>query len=263
MEHLDTVDEGTSTSSTSTASMTNSTNTTSATTDNDKTTHTTNRNNDSNKINAEVEKRLEHLVPVTDMVPVGTAAILDSPHVSEGPGRIANSPVPSIYSDDRGEIHRLRVGHRRLNLLSSKQGVMRSGYLHPHIMSHFVVSGKVEVWTLGTDATTKTLYGAGDFFTLASYVPHILHFLEDTISLEFWEGQFICYYYHPYRRVVQLQNSLVEDSNSRNTSLHQHLVPQDRHENTSSTSAVFWCTAGIVVGFVLGTVLSAGRTHRK
>jgi hypothetical protein len=271
MEHLDTVDEGTSTSSTSTTSMTNTTTTTDdSMADNGKYTTTANNsssknnknmknNKNNNNIDDEIEKRLEHLVPVTDLVPVGTAAILDSPHVSEGPGRIANSPVPSIYSDDRGEIHRLRVGHRRVNLLSSKQGVMRSGYLHPHIMSHFVVSGKVEVWTLGTDATTKTLYSAGDFFTLASYVPHILHFLEDTISLEFWDGQFICYYYHPYRRVVQLQNSLVEDSNSRNTSLHQHLVPQDRHENTSSTSAFFWGTAGLAVGFVLGTFLSSGR----
>jgi quercetin dioxygenase-like cupin family protein len=204
------------------------------------------------------KERLEHLLPVTDQVPVGTAAILTSPHVSEGPGRIANSPVPSVYSDDRGEIHRLRVGHRRMNLLSSKQGVMRSGYLHPHDMSHFVVSGRVEVWTLGTEKTSKTFYGAGDFFTLAPYVPHILHFLEDTISLEFWDGQFICYYYHPYRRVVQLQNSLMEDNKAR-TGTHQHLVPQDTPEKSSTTPGVFWWTTGLVMGVALGIFIGHGR----
>jgi hypothetical protein len=45
---------------------------------------------------------------VMDHVSVGEASILQSDHVSEGPGRIANAPVPSIYHDDRGEIHRLR-----------------------------------------------------------------------------------------------------------------------------------------------------------
>jgi hypothetical protein len=34
---------------------------------------------------------------VADQVTVGTAAILESPHVTEGPGRIANAPVPSVY----------------------------------------------------------------------------------------------------------------------------------------------------------------------
>jgi hypothetical protein len=47
-------------------------------------------------------------VAVEDHVLVGSEQILSSLHVSEGPGRIATSPVPSIYYDDRGEIHRIR-----------------------------------------------------------------------------------------------------------------------------------------------------------
>jgi hypothetical protein len=46
---------------------------------------------------------------VQDQVATGTDRILNSPHVSEGPGRIANAPVPSVFRDDRGEIHRLRI----------------------------------------------------------------------------------------------------------------------------------------------------------
>ncbi len=34
---------------------------------------------------------------VADQVATGTDAILASPHVSEGPGRIANAPVPSVF----------------------------------------------------------------------------------------------------------------------------------------------------------------------
>jgi hypothetical protein len=34
---------------------------------------------------------------VDDHVPVGTPDVLESPHVSEGPGKIANAPVPSVF----------------------------------------------------------------------------------------------------------------------------------------------------------------------
>lgn len=34
---------------------------------------------------------------VEDIVAVGTDAILESPHISDGPGRIANAPVPSVF----------------------------------------------------------------------------------------------------------------------------------------------------------------------
>ena len=34
---------------------------------------------------------------VTDQVPVGSAEILTTPHVSSGPGQIAHAPVPSVF----------------------------------------------------------------------------------------------------------------------------------------------------------------------
>jgi hypothetical protein len=34
---------------------------------------------------------------VQDQVPVGSSEILDSPHVSSGPGQIAHAPVPSVF----------------------------------------------------------------------------------------------------------------------------------------------------------------------
>lgn len=34
---------------------------------------------------------------VEDEVATGTKNILDSPYISDGPGRVANAPVPSVY----------------------------------------------------------------------------------------------------------------------------------------------------------------------
>lgn len=141
---------------------------------------------------------------VADKVAVGTDKILDSSHVSDGPGRIATAPIPSVFMDDRGSIHRLRIGQQRVNLLYSRKEYMRSGYLHNALTHDFVISGKVEVWTLAEEGTVKTVYGARQYFTVEAYVPHILYFLEDTNMAEWYEGsaEFQLWYYHPYRNVV-------------------------------------------------------------
>ena len=234
-------------------------------------------------------------VAVIDQLPVGTAEILNSPHVSEGPGRIARAPVPSIFVDDRGDIHRLRVGHQRLNLLYSKQGVMRSGYLHPHPLHSIVISGEVEVWTLGESGTIKTTYSQYQNFTIPPYVPHILHFptRNDTILAEWWSpptAEFQCYYYHPYRKMIDIQNSVrlkeMDDHNNNDhssistksgttTGRHQRLVPQDEAqllacEQTWPTSSLFrwgsWLLTVSVatsVGIAIGLALSDPLVDRE
>jgi hypothetical protein len=50
---------------------------------------------------------------VEDQVATGTSAILESPHVTEGPGRIANAPVPSVY------VSREKTGRRRVVCLGT------------------------------------------------------------------------------------------------------------------------------------------------
>jgi hypothetical protein len=200
---------------------------------------------------------------VEDQVHVGSERILESCHVSEGPGRIANAPVPSVFSDDRGEIHRLRVGGRRINLLYSKAQVMRSGYLHPNNTHDFVVFGKLELWTLTATCTEKKIYTAGQYVVTPKYTPHILHFLEDTVLVEWNEpGPFQCWYYHPYRRIIDVQNSLVSQS----TGHFFKLVPQDLLVQSNAAIAddawlmpfvvnMLWMTTGLVTGVAMGAFL--------
>ena len=222
-------------------------------------------------------------VSVLDHLPVGTAEILNSPHVSEGPGRIARAPVPSIFVDDRGDIHRLRVGHQRLNLLYSKKGVMRSGYLHPHPLHSIVVNGEVEVWTLEESGTAKRTYSQYEHFTIPPYVPHILYFPKsnDTILAEWWSpptAEFQCYYYHPYRKTIDIQNSLrmkeMESSTDHNnteplsanfgttTGRHQRLIPQDEVQldqlSWSTSSLVRWGSWLLTVSVATGIGIAIG-----
>ena len=205
---------------------------------------------------------------VADQVSVGTVKILESGHVSEGPGRIATAPIPSVFTDDRGSIHRLRIGHQRVNLLYSLKDSMRSGYLHNVLTHDFVISGRVQVWTLAEKGTEKKEYGPHEYFTIDTYVPHILFYLEDTNMVEWYDGgatEFKLWYYHPYRNIVNIQNSALA---SQNSPRHHRLVLKDEEPSASANSGstggdgpsisrttfIFWTTAAVVAGWFLGVM---------
>jgi mannose-6-phosphate isomerase-like protein (cupin superfamily) len=76
---------------------------------------------------------------------------------------------------------------------------MRSGYLLATDSFFYVVSGKVQVWSLHEEGTRKQIYEANQSFIIPAFVPYILHFLEDSVTVEYWKGEFRCFYYHPYR----------------------------------------------------------------
>jgi uncharacterized RmlC-like cupin family protein len=85
-------------------------------------------------------------------------------------------PAPSIYYDDRGEIHNVRVnGGHRINILHTRAGCLRSGDVHPNEQCDFVLSGKVRVWTLNENGSMiSTTYGKHTFLCIPRGVPHIL-----------------------------------------------------------------------------------------
>ena len=154
-------------------------------------------------------------------------------------------------------------------MLFSKSKVMRSGYLHPEPVYDFVVKGRVELWVLTPKGTDKRVYGPMENFTVPAYVPHILHFLEDTILTEWWESSeaLLCFVYHPYRRVIDVRNSLVSSS----TGQHQLLVPQDDDQfskflelqSSSGLGSFLWWGAGLVMGVAVGTFLATTSTKRS
>lgn len=141
------------------------------------------------------------------IVGVGTARILTDPRTTKAPDRI-NQPVhvPSVYEDGRGEIHNFRIGDKRINLLYTKAGVMRSGDIHKTSQRDFVFTGRVRVWTLDASdggTTIKRTYGPNEYVEIPPYVPHVFEFVEDTVMAEWWDGPFEAWFYEPYRRIVQ------------------------------------------------------------
>jgi hypothetical protein len=109
-------------------------------------------------------------------------------------------------------------------------------------------------------AHENQIYKAQQSFVIHPYTPHILHFLNDSVLAEWWDqaGDTQCWYYHPYRRIVDIQNSLVSTS----TGQHHFLVPQtdferQQQEKTgASSSGLLWMATGLAIGMVLGGYLA-------
>ena len=110
---------------------------------------------------------------------VRTLALLtDSPNVIQPSKVNIPVPTPSIYVDGRGEIHNIQAGNKRINILFTKAGVMRSGDIHKNIQHDFVFEGRVEVWFLEKNgSTTKLIYGAYEYIRVPPLTPHVFHFL--------------------------------------------------------------------------------------
>jgi hypothetical protein len=160
---------------------------------------------------------------------VGTPSILESTRVTLATDpKDPPIPAPSVFVDDRGEIHNVRVGdvyagrmgfsadHKhptsptslqqtRYNIMYTKAGVMRSGDLHKVIQHDFVFEGSVRVWLLGKDGTTSShTYGPHSYVCIPPYTPHIFEFVQDTVMAEWWDAdEFCAWFYRPYRELVE------------------------------------------------------------
>ena len=179
---------------------------------------------------------------------VGKKAFCESPLVEDAPPTVNRPiPVPSVYCDGRGEIHNMLVGSKRINILHSKQGVMRSGDLHPVTQHDFVFEGKVQVWTLQPDGSTqKRTYGPNQYVSIPPYVPHIFYFLQDTVVAEWWEeNRFYAWFYRPYRKLVDASWKPTVPGR-----FHQY-----QQETTIASKSAFVCS-GLVFGFMLGVLYS-------
>lgn len=88
------------------------------------------------------------------------------------------------FSDDRGELVQLiHQGYRQINVITSKQGVVRGGHYHKkNCEAFYIVSGKLELTV--NEETFR--FQAGDFFGIEPYDRHSFYFVEDTVLVSMY-----------------------------------------------------------------------------
>ena len=123
-----------------------------------------------------------------------------------------STTTTSVLRDARGEIHNLRIGAARFNVLASLAGAMRSGDVHRSRQLDMVFSGLCTVTTREAGRDVRRTYGAGSLIELPAHVPHAFEFLNDTVTAEWWPdaAAFEARYYRPYRAKVDRAYAAME-----------------------------------------------------
>lgn len=124
-------------------------------------------------------------------------------NVPPGHGKVM---VPSTQRDSRGEVHNLRIGGFRFNVLVSLPGTLRSGDVHRADQYDMLFDGQCSLTTREGARDVVREYGRGDLIVIPANTPHMFRFRNHTVMAEWWDlpgGEpFEARYYAPYRRVV-------------------------------------------------------------
>lgn len=112
--------------------------------------------------------------------------------------------ITDTFSDKRGEIVKLLLAGKKLNLLFSKAGTYRAGDFHPCTQRNFIIEGEVIVTRQYPDSLEKeNTFCTGEYFSTSAGVPHLFCFLADTWMVELWDDEFEATYFPRYRKIVE------------------------------------------------------------
>ncbi|CAI5490886.1 unnamed protein product [Closterium sp. Naga37s-1] len=111
------------------------------------------------------------------------------------------------FEDARGKILRVSMGEGVVvNLMATKAGSRRSGDMHNCSQHDVILSGRTNLHL--TDLVSggeevREYDGRLNVITIPPRVPHMFHFLEDNLMIEWWDCDFQAWYYRPYRDIVE------------------------------------------------------------
>lgn len=135
-----------------------------------------------------------------EFIPAGDPSILENQGVVS---IFSPPPKQAVFSDSRGEIRRLDMAGALANMLFTKAGELRSGDMHPNTQFDFLLSGRCVLRTHERGQEVYRILTANQGVAIGPFVPHLFEFFEDTVMMEWWDGPFKCWYWSPYRDVIQ------------------------------------------------------------
>lgn len=93
------------------------------------------------------------------------------------------------YTDERGSLFQLvHCGFSQINVLESKQGVVRGGHYHKISKeAFFIVSGSVQVTFRKQEEQQTRVFYKGDFFMVSPYTVHSMYFPENCIMVVMYD----------------------------------------------------------------------------
>lgn len=111
--------------------------------------------------------------------------------------------IEKIHEDKRGSLHRILFRGKEFLIVFTKKGMLRGGDYHKSTQHDVVLIGWMEFrYKKDGQEQIKTLK-AGEMIHFEPGVPHMFTAKEDTLILEWLDGEFEKSYYEPYRKLVE------------------------------------------------------------
>jgi len=111
--------------------------------------------------------------------------------------------LEKIHEDKRGSLHRILFKGKEFLLVFTKKGMLRGGDYHKSTQHDVVLMGSMEFrYKKGALDQIKTL-SAGEMIHFEPNVPHMFTAKEDTLIIEWLDGEFEKSYYEPYRKLTE------------------------------------------------------------
>lgn len=111
-----------------------------------------------------------------------------------------------LHEDKRGKIFAFTFKDQEYIILETRKGYSRGGDYHKSIQHDVVLKGKIKWEETFPGAGYSTIeLKEGESNTVSPGIPHMLTALEDSVVLEWLEGDFEKEYYEPYRKIIKEQ----------------------------------------------------------
>jgi len=105
----------------------------------------------------------------------------------------------SIHKDKRGTIFLLSIKNKKYLVLETFKGYRRGGDYHSSDQHDVVLKGKIKC----KSPNMNRILIEGDSITFKAFEPHYIEALEDSLVLEWLEGDYKKWYYKKYRKLVE------------------------------------------------------------
>ncbi|HML03705.1 MAG TPA: hypothetical protein VK487_10115 [Candidatus Bathyarchaeia archaeon] len=116
---------------------------------------------------------------------------------------MSKTKFEKVQEDKRGSIHRFLFKGKEFIILFTKKGYLRGGDYHKSKQHDVILVGEMEFQYRENGKEYSKTLKAGEVTCFEPDVPHLFCAREDTLILEWLDGEFEKSYYPPYRKLVE------------------------------------------------------------
>jgi len=99
---------------------------------------------------------------------------------------------------EAGVLYDLNIGDDKYYFLSSKKDSYRGGKVRNVSKTLAVLSGKVTSITQEEESDKEETFYPGSIYSIPANIPHLLHFIEDSVVVEWWDKDYTEEKFEPF-----------------------------------------------------------------